>query len=95
MRELRKKMLDRRGRNLVEYVLILALVPIVVMTALTVPGGKASDCDERSGERAPLGAIRASALRERLRRPGSPARAENGGDYQGLRGTWNGALQVV
>ncbi len=43
MRGLWKKMLDRRGQSLVEYALMLAIVAIVVITALTVLGGNTSN----------------------------------------------------
>ena len=40
MKALWRKMKDRHGQSLVEYALILALVAIVVITALTALGGK-------------------------------------------------------
>ena len=40
MKGLWRKLKDRHGQSLVEYALILALVAIVVITALTALGGK-------------------------------------------------------
>jgi len=41
MKRLWRKMRQRKGQSLVEYALILALIAIVVITALTALGGKA------------------------------------------------------
>ena len=43
MRKLWRRLRDRTGQSLVEYALILALVAIVVITALTALGGKATN----------------------------------------------------
>jgi len=40
MKRLWKRMKEKAGQSLVEYALILALVAIVVITALTALGGK-------------------------------------------------------
>ena len=40
---------SKKGQSLVEYALILALVAIVVITALTALGGKASNTLENVG----------------------------------------------
>ena len=41
MKKLWRKLRDKSGQSLVEYALILALVAIVVITALTTLGGRA------------------------------------------------------
>ena len=46
MKGLWRKLKDRHGQSLVEYALILALVVIVVITALTALGRKVQDTIE-------------------------------------------------
>ncbi len=42
MKKMWRRMKEKSGQSLVEYALILALVAIVVITALTALGGKAA-----------------------------------------------------
>jgi pilus assembly protein Flp/PilA len=48
-----RKLKDRHGQSLVEYALILALVAIVVITALTALGGKVEDTMQTVGNDLP------------------------------------------
>ena len=54
MKGLWRKLKDRHGQSLVEYALILALVAIVVITALTALGGKVEFAVERLYDETPV-----------------------------------------
>ena len=53
MKALWRTLKDRHGQSLVEYALILALVAIVVITALTALGGKVETSMETVGNELP------------------------------------------